>query len=1105
MVSRTTLFVIAFSIASILIIALIAITLTRSIIKENEDTNIQDVMGVIQAITGIIGVPLGIFSIVSYFIDRDKQRNSRSARDKEAGLPLLQVPYQYSGDLVANAKKHIKDMCELQKKRYRVFKLNNSANDHFTADLIRMKYDDKASNIDGSKWVEDLSIEKQLNSEQIMRMITEKRNTPLNLLIEVSIVASNSIQTQFQAHAGCGKTNLLHHIASCWQTKNKLLRYIDLLLLVRCEDIRTNLTSQIEKIAGSNKNIKKYHKWECDERKRIVILLDGYDEIAGNGTNDSKNLKEFIERPNKNIVFIMSTQRHKTDAIAGGDNHINWTVVRCVGINEDSIIPFIHSRICCNENGCNKNKNKVEQISAALKKNELDKIPLFILIACQVFEQLCKENNNTTINLDMYDLMNGFYRRQLNKLETVPQTFLNTLGWFAIISDSVELVNTKTGQELIKIKAEQELVASQDYSTWLLFNNETITTAAIKEMYEIGCSIGLLTRHSNVYNSRYSFMHKTVAEFAAAKLLYDTNLWEQVNSLDIFNSSILHYYLLMNSINLDKTDKDRKLWNVQLSDKMRTSLPSDVWYTIHWASKCGYYKIIEKLFIYDISMAKQKTKYLEYTPLMLVTENGHMECLTLMLHNKHIKISIDDQNHFGSTALMLAAYMGRASCLKLLIDQNAKINMQDKYGGTALICATIDGHDKCVKLLIDSGADVHKQNKDGYTALMRAAIDGHDKCVQLLIDNGADVDKQNKNENTALMCAAMRGHHKCVKLLIGNGADVNKQNKYNGCTALIWAAMKGHDKCVQLLIDNGAGVNTQDKYGYAALIRAAMSGHDKCAKLLIDNDADVNKQNKNGCTALILAAMKGHDTCVKLLIDNDADFNVQDEEGNAALIWAAMYEHDKCVQLLVYNDADIHKKNKNWNTALSYAAASGHLECVKYLIDKGAHFDMQDLQGDTPLMNAAMNGHYKCLELLINRGADVSIVNNDGKTALFCAAMKGHNKCVQILVDKGAGINQQDKEGHTALKAAACNGHADCVEYLIDKGADLNLGDCDRDTPLMNAAFHGHYKCIELLINGGVDILLTNNDGKTALDWAREKGHDECATLLQCITMSQNN
>jgi hypothetical protein len=85
-----------------------------------------------------------------------------------------------------------------------------------------------------------------------------------------------------------------------------------------------------------------------------------------------------------------------------------------------------------------------------------------------------------------------------------------------------------------------------------------------EEMYIIGCNVGVLSKESKAsrQDARYTFMHKTVAEFAVAKLLYNTKLWKVTDSLHEDKWSMIHYYLLMHSIHTDSNDDD--LWKHQL-------------------------------------------------------------------------------------------------------------------------------------------------------------------------------------------------------------------------------------------------------------------------------------------------------------------------------------------------------------------------------------------------------------------------------------------------------------------------------------------------------------------------------------------------------------
>lgn len=142
--------------------------------------------------------------------------------------------------------------------------------------------------------------------------------------------------------------------------------------------------------------------------------------------------------------------------------------------------------------------------------------------------------------------------------------------------------------------------------------------------------------------------------------------------------------------------------------------------------------------------------------------------------------------------------------IKLLIDAGADVNVRDiATNATALIIATMDGYIGIVRLLIDEDANLNLQTNLGHTALMIGAINGYIEVVKLLIDKGADLNLQDNNGNTALMTAAFKGYTEIVRLLIDNGADLNLKNRF-GETALMWAVKYGHTKIVKLLKSKGA-------------------------------------------------------------------------------------------------------------------------------------------------------------------------------------------------------------------------------------------------------------------------------------------------------------
>lgn len=140
------------------------------------------------------------------------------------------------------------------------------------------------------------------------------------------------------------------------------------------------------------------------------------------------------------------------------------------------------------------------------------------------------------------------------------------------------------------------------------------------------------------------------------------------------------------------------------------------------------------------------------------------------------------------TDLIVAAHLGHAALVTLLLAQGADIEAKDFYGRTSIIWASLNGHEAVVKLLLDKSADF--EVKDMYlckTALLCAVGAGHETVVRTLLKNGADVEAKEKNGRTSLLVAAEIGHETIIKQLLENGADVEARDK-DGRTSLLVAA-----------------------------------------------------------------------------------------------------------------------------------------------------------------------------------------------------------------------------------------------------------------------------------------------------------------------------
>lgn len=97
----------------------------------------------------------------------------------------------------------------------------------------------------------------------------------------------------------------------------------------------------------------------------------------------------------------------------------------------------------------------------------------------------------------------------------------------------------------------------------------------------------------------------------------------------------------------------------------------------------------------------------------------------------------------GNSALHFSAEFGNESVARLLLENEAKIDMVRRYNRrTALYLAVRERHTDVVRLLLGKGADVNLKDTDGRTVLymvVRRVPTGKDLTLcKLLLENGAD-------------------------------------------------------------------------------------------------------------------------------------------------------------------------------------------------------------------------------------------------------------------------------------------------------------------------------------------------------------------------------
>jgi cytohesin len=101
-------------------------------------------------------------------------------------------------------------------------------------------------------------------------------------------------------------------------------------------------------------------------------------------------------------------------------------------------------------------------------------------------------------------------------------------------------------------------------------------------------------------------------------------------------------------------------------------------------------------------------------------------------------IDVDSRDIFGdNTGLHWAAKLGLAEMARLLIDNDADLDIRNRQGDTPLHWAVGEGQKELVVILIVYGVDVNARGHGGWTPLRWAYRQRQDEIARILVAAGA--------------------------------------------------------------------------------------------------------------------------------------------------------------------------------------------------------------------------------------------------------------------------------------------------------------------------------------------------------------------------------
>ncbi|XP_069677374.1 uncharacterized protein [Periplaneta americana] len=514
-----------------------------------------------------------------------------------------------------------------------------------------------------------------------------------------------------------------------------------------------------------------------------------------------------------------------------------------------------------------------------------------------------------------------------------------------------------------------------------------------------------------------------------------------------------------------------------------------------------------------------KDGILSLRPLQLADSIGAWSALDLLIENgadmNDIVIGrkkLCDKN-FVRSILYLAARRGYINIVKLLLECGVHVDDRTygEYHGiiisaTMLHVAAGRGYTKMIEFLLDSSADINAEDEIGRTPLSYARERDDNDTVKLLVKRGARINKSDKHKTTSTQIAptsthlkilelAETGDMKKVEILLDKGIDVNTRDN-RAKTPILLAATHGHLQLVVMLLERGADINATDKTNNTPILYATRQGHWDIVKLLGKNGADINSHDNLNQTSIHIAAISGHYETVKFLIEGGADVNACSKDGDTPLILSSANGHVETVKLLIENSVYVNASNKNGDTELILSFENGYVEIVRLLIENRVHINACNKNGDTALILSSANGHVGTVRLLIQNGAHVNACNKNGATALILSSANGHVETVWLLIQNGAHVIACNRNGDTALILSSANGHVETVRLLIQNNTHVNVCNENEDTALFLPSPNDHAEIVRLLIQNRVHVNACNKNGDTALILSSANGHTETVRLL---------
>lgn len=476
---------------------------------------------------------------------------------------------------------------------------------------------------------------------------------------------------------------------------------------------------------------------------------------------------------------------------------------------------------------------------------------------------------------------------------------------------------------------------------------------------------------------------------------------------------------------------------------------------IHWACRYGHHKLVHYLIQKGSLVDVQNDK--GSSPIHWSIRYGHTEVLRTLIQVG--KANVHLQRKLGLMApIVLAAALGNAEILEILLEGGADPNVQIRGGETALHYAASEGHVDAIKILLRYGAKIDHADEEGNTAIMDACREGNCDAVLTLADCGADLTVSNIESETVWDHALNQDNNDMLETLIecmqnddffvfGETRTKQPIQFPKGKTPLHIAASRGDCEKLHCLLKD-VNPDLTDVEGNTYLHIAAKLNQAKVLEEFV-NAGNANEQNDQGETMLHLACLFGSDESVIVLLDI-ANLSIVNSNGDTPLHLAAKSSTldpatvDNMVNVIIktYAWSLLDQFNAQGESPLHVAAKEGRPDIIRELHHLETKYENEN--GDTPLSIATKNPNQEVFEAVleicrkVGKHFNLNQANKNKETVLHVAAVLGDTSRITTLVEMGASLSAQDANGNTPLHCIV-----NCATANSEKKHDMIIAfDC---------------------------------------------------------------